>query len=301
MATARHARTRRSASPFRRWICVLLPTLMMALALGCSREAFVRDKVYSVLPQIEQDMAEGGLDQAFPPAILNPWVRALDTQKVVARLEIAVDEIPQFRRAGLWMLKAYAPTVTWQTVSSRYSDLSTNLPSVAGGWSCVPMNWVAPGGAGLLLTVVLGCTSRLCVQPVDARTGAVITSARLLDEDRRSPTLCGYLLWNSSGRDTKNWLSMVPSKQTFELRLSGRTSIPAHQVKISATGYHEAQIRIGSRAVDVWSPAGNPVHPGLPYRLCTGTVAHALQSDGVLLIPLGSLTDDFVELSKGNR
>jgi hypothetical protein len=110
----------------------ILPALMLVLLCGCGGETHVRNKVYSVLPQIEQDIQEGGVEQAFAPEILNPWVRALDTSEVVARLQIALEEMPQYRRASLWMLKAYASAETWQTVASRYPDLSASLPGVAG-------------------------------------------------------------------------------------------------------------------------------------------------------------------------
>jgi len=111
---------------------LLVAVLMFAVLCGCVRDTHVRNKVYSVLPQIEQDMQEGGVEQAFAPEILNPWVRALDTSRVVARLQVALDEMPQYRRATLWMLKAYAPAETWQTVAARYPDLSAALPGVAG-------------------------------------------------------------------------------------------------------------------------------------------------------------------------
>ncbi len=92
----------------------------------------VRNKVYSILPQIQQDMQEGEVEQAFGPEILNPWVRVLDTSEVVARLQIALDELPQYRRASLWMLKAYAPAETWRTLAARYAELSAGLPDVVG-------------------------------------------------------------------------------------------------------------------------------------------------------------------------
>ena len=118
--------------PFGHSMRHLIPALMLVLLCGCGRETHVRNKVYSVLPQIEQDMQEGGVEQAFAPEILNPWVRALDTPKVVARLRIALEEMPQYGRASLWMLKAYAPAETWQTVAARYPELSAGLPGVAG-------------------------------------------------------------------------------------------------------------------------------------------------------------------------
>ena len=111
---------------------LLVSALMLVLLCGCGRETHVRNKVYSILPQIEQDMEGGGVEQAFAPEILNPWVRALDTSKVVARLQVALDEMPQYRKATLWMLKAYAPAETWQTVAARYPDLAAALPGVAG-------------------------------------------------------------------------------------------------------------------------------------------------------------------------
>jgi hypothetical protein len=111
---------------------LFVPALMLVLLCGCGRETHVRNKVYSILPQIEQDIQEGGVEQAFAPEILNPWVRALDTSKVVARLQIALEEMPQYRRASLWMLKAYASAETWQTVAARYPDLSASLPGVTG-------------------------------------------------------------------------------------------------------------------------------------------------------------------------
>jgi len=101
---------------------LLVPALISVLLCGCGGETHVRNKVYSVLPQIEQDIDEGGVEQAFAAEILNPWVRALDTSRVVARLQIALDEVPQYRRATLWMLKAYAPLEAWQTVAARYPD-----------------------------------------------------------------------------------------------------------------------------------------------------------------------------------
>jgi hypothetical protein len=104
----------------------------LVLLCGCGRETHVRNKVYSVLPQIEQDIDEGGVEQAFAPEILNPWVRALDTSRVVARLQVALDEMPQYRRASLWMRKAYAPAETWQTEAARYPDVVAALPGVAG-------------------------------------------------------------------------------------------------------------------------------------------------------------------------
>jgi hypothetical protein len=84
------------------------------------------------LPQIEQDIEEGVVEQAFAPEILNPWVRALETSRVVARLLVAMEEKPPHRRASLWMLKAYAPAGTWQKVAARYPDLTSALPDVAG-------------------------------------------------------------------------------------------------------------------------------------------------------------------------
>jgi hypothetical protein len=111
---------------------LLLPALIVVLLCGCGTETHVRNKVYSVLPQIEQDIQEGGVEQAFPPGILNPWVRAHDTSKVAARLQIALEEIPQYRRAGLWMLKAYATADTWQAVAAQYPELSAGLPGVSG-------------------------------------------------------------------------------------------------------------------------------------------------------------------------
>jgi hypothetical protein len=47
-------------------------------------------------------------------------------------LQIALEEMPQYRRASLWMLKAYASAETWQTVAARYPDLSASLPGVTG-------------------------------------------------------------------------------------------------------------------------------------------------------------------------
>jgi hypothetical protein len=108
------------------------PALMLVLLCGCGGETHVRNKVYSILPQIEQDIREGGVEQAFSPEILNPWVRALDASRVVARLQVALEEMPQCRRAALWMLKAYAPAETWQTVAARYRDVAAALPGVAG-------------------------------------------------------------------------------------------------------------------------------------------------------------------------
>ena len=110
----------------------LIPTLMLVLLCGCGPEMRVRNKVYSILPQIQQDMQEGEVEQAFGPEILNPWVRVLDTSEVVARLQIALDELPQYRRASLWMLKAYAPAETWRTLAARYAELSAGLPDVVG-------------------------------------------------------------------------------------------------------------------------------------------------------------------------
>ena len=111
---------------------LLLPALIVVLLCGCGGETHVRDKVDSVLPQIEEDIQAGGVEQAFPPGILDPWVRALDTSKVVAHLQIALEETPQYRRASLWMLKAYAPADTWQTIAAQYPDLSAGLPGVSG-------------------------------------------------------------------------------------------------------------------------------------------------------------------------
>ena len=111
---------------------LIVPALISVLLCGCGRETHVRNKVYSVLPQIEQDIAEGGVEQVFSPEILNPWVRELDTSRVVDKLQIALDEVPQYRRATLWMLKAYAPPEAWQTVAARYPDQAASLPGVAG-------------------------------------------------------------------------------------------------------------------------------------------------------------------------
>ena len=48
---------------------LIVPALISVLLCGCGRETHVRNKVYSVLPQIEQDIAEGGVEQV-PDAIL---------------------------------------------------------------------------------------------------------------------------------------------------------------------------------------------------------------------------------------
>jgi hypothetical protein len=111
---------------------LILPALMVVLLCGCAREAHVRNKVYSILPQMEQDAQDGGVEQAFAPEILNPWVRSLGVSQVIARLQIALEEMPQYRRASLWMLKAYAPAETWQRVAARHPDLASGLPGVAG-------------------------------------------------------------------------------------------------------------------------------------------------------------------------
>jgi hypothetical protein len=111
---------------------LLLPALIVVLICGCGKETHVRNKVNSILPQIQQDMLDGEVEQAFAPEMLNPWVHALGTPKVVDRLQIALEEMPQYRRASLWMLKAYAPAETWQAVAARYPDLSAGLPGVAG-------------------------------------------------------------------------------------------------------------------------------------------------------------------------
>jgi hypothetical protein len=109
----------------------LLPALFLALLCGCGRETHVRNKVYSVFPLIEEEMGTNGTDHAFEAGILNPWVQAVGTSKVVARLEVAVEELPQYRRAALWMLKAYAPETTWQTFAARYPDAAA-VPDVGG-------------------------------------------------------------------------------------------------------------------------------------------------------------------------
>lgn len=113
-------------------MCRFILALIMFILCGCSREIHVRNKVYSILPLIEHDIRENDGELVFAPEILNPWVQALDTNKVVSRLEIALEEMPQYRRATLWMLKAYAPQTTWERVSARFPDIVVDLPEVEG-------------------------------------------------------------------------------------------------------------------------------------------------------------------------
>ncbi len=111
---------------------IIIPVLMLMLLCGCSKEKHVQKKVDSILPQIEQDMREGVIVRSFPPDDLNAWVHALEASQVVDQLQIAIEKVPECRRASLWMLKAYASPEIWQSVSNQYPDIVASLPSVAG-------------------------------------------------------------------------------------------------------------------------------------------------------------------------
>jgi uncharacterized protein (DUF2236 family) len=110
----------------------LVPVLVLILLSACDRETHVRKKVHSILPQIELEMGESGNEHAFDPEILNPWVEALGASKVVRCAEIAVEEMPQYRRAALWLLKAYAPEKVWRKTAASHPTIAQALPDVMG-------------------------------------------------------------------------------------------------------------------------------------------------------------------------